>query len=72
MPDTQPQTSSQEARVAVTLQLDPEVYQFFLEKAQKANTGIESYLASTLSIVLGCKAFNKMSVCSPQAAKEGC
>jgi hypothetical protein len=67
MSDAQPQTNPQ---IAVTLQLDRGVYEFFLEKAQKADTGIETYLASTLSIVLGCKAFNKMSVCSPQPTEE--
>jgi hypothetical protein len=46
------------------------VYAFFLEKAQKADVGIEKYLASTLSIVLGCRAFNSMSVCSPQPLEE--
>ncbi|MEI7612669.1 MAG: hypothetical protein WCK63_07150 [Betaproteobacteria bacterium] len=70
MSDAQPQTHPQAPQVAVTLQLDREVYEFFLEKAQKADVGIESYLASTLSIVLGCKAFNKMSVCSPQPMEE--
>ncbi len=70
MSDAHPQTTPQGPPVAVTLQLDPGVYEFFLEKARKADTGIEAYLASTLSIVLGCKAFNTMSVCSPPPSEK--
>ena len=64
MPDTEHDT------VAVTLQLDPAVYEFFAKKARKAGVGLETYLNSTLSIVLGCKAFDKMSVCSPHEGKK--
>lgn len=70
MPDTQHHLVSSDEQIEVTLKLDPEVYQFFHEKARKAEVGIEAYLASTLSIVLGCKAFNKMSACSPQTIAE--
>jgi hypothetical protein len=70
MSETQSLKTPQNETVAVTLQLEPGVYEFFLEKAQKADVGIEPYLASTLSIVLGCKAFNKMSVCSPQPVED--
>ena len=66
MSDSLPQTSAADAQISVTLKLDPHVHDFFLEKARKAGVGIESYLASTLSIVLGCSAFNKRSVCSPK------
>ena len=67
MPDTEHDT------VAVTLRLEPEVYEFFSRKARKAGVGLETYLNSTLAIVLGCKAFEKMSVCSPQKGKsESC
>lgn len=52
-------------QVAVTLKLDPQVYDFFLEKAGKAGLDVESYLSKTLSIVLGCRAFNAkgLAVC---------
>jgi len=56
-----------QAQVPVTLMLDAKVYEFFLQKAQKAGVEIESYLRSTLSIVLGCKAFNNTYACSPQS-----
>jgi hypothetical protein len=72
MPDTQRQDDSRDEQIAVTLKLDPKVYEFFMQKAQAAGVGIESYLCSTLSIVLGCRAFSKMSVCSPQFPGEGC
>ena len=68
MPDTEHDT------IAVTLQMDPEVFEVFSKKARKAGVGLETYLNSTLSIVLGCKAFDKMSVCSPHEGhrKEKC
>lgn len=63
MPDTEHDT------IAVTLKLEPEVYEFFSKKARKAGVGLESYLNSTLSIVLGCKAFDSKSVCSPDKVR---
>ena len=66
MPDTEHDT------VAVTLRLEPEVYEFFSRKARKAGVGLETYLNSTLAIVLGCKAFEKMPVCSPQKNNKAC
>lgn len=60
---------STEKSVAVTLQLDADVYQSFLSKAEKAGVDLESYLSRTLSIVLGCRVFNETIVCSPQIAK---
>ena len=66
MPDTEHDT------IPVTLRLDPEVYEFFSKKARKAGVGLETYLNSTLSIVLGCKAFEKMPVCSPQKNSKTC
>lgn len=69
MPDTEHDT------ISVTLKLEPEVYEFFARKARKAGVGTESYLSSTLSIVLGCKAFDAVSPCAPtkppQRAKGG-
>ncbi len=59
-------------RRPVTLDLEPEVYEFFHRKAQAAGMSLESYLCSTLSIVLGCKAFSKMSPCPPDAEKTSC
>ena len=70
MSDTPLQTTAAEEQVSVTLKLDPHVYEFFLGKARKAEVGIETYLASTLSIVLGCGAFNKMSACSPKPLEK--
>lgn len=52
-------------QIAVTLRLDPEVYQSFLQKAAKAGIEIEPYLSSTLSVVLGCRMFNETPTCSP-------
>lgn len=60
MPDTEHDT------VAVTLQLPPELYEAFAKKARKAGVGLETYLNSTLALVLGCKAFDKQPVCSSQ------
>ena len=56
-----------EEPVKVTLTLEPAVFRFFKEKAEKSGVDVDAYLSSTLSIVLGCKAFNKISACSPQA-----
>lgn len=55
-----------DGQVAVTLKLEPQVYDFFLQKAGKSGLEIETYLNKTLSIVLGCRAFNAkgFSVCS--------
>ena len=64
MPDTEHDT------VAVTLRLQPEVYEFFSKKARKAGVGLESYLNSTLAIVLGCKAFEDMPVYSPSKSSS--
>jgi hypothetical protein len=72
MSDTPLQSPAADEQVSVMLKLDPHVYEFFLEKARKADVGIENYLASTLSIVLGCGAFNKMSVCSPKPLEKAC
>jgi len=72
MSDTQLQNVTQSGQVAVTLKLDAKVYEFFLHKAQKAGVEIEPYLCSTLSIVLGCRAFNQKNVCSPQAPGATC
>lgn len=55
MPDTEHDT------IAVTLKLEPEVHEFFSKKARKAGVGLETYLSSTLAVVLGCKAFDQMS-----------
>jgi hypothetical protein len=68
MPDTQSPTEPHDEPVSVTLQLDPKVHEFFLRKAQKAGVGIESFLSSTLAIVLGCRAFDENNACSPQPA----
>jgi hypothetical protein len=70
MSDTPFQSPAAGEQVSVMLKLDPHVYEFFSEKARKAEVGIETYLASTLSIVLGCGAFNKMSVCSPKPLEK--
>ncbi len=56
MPDTEHDTMS------VTLKLEPAVHEFFSKKARKAGVGLETYLNNTLSLVLGCKAFDAMSV----------
>ena len=72
MLDNQRPDEIRDEPIAVTLKLDPKVYEFFKQKAQTAGVGIETYLGSTLSIVLGCRAFSKMSVCSPQFPGEGC
>lgn len=68
MPDTEHDT------IPVTLQLEPEVHEFFAKKARKAGVSLETYLSKTLAIVLGCKAFEKMPVCSsqPKSSKESC
>lgn len=66
MPDNQLQTDTPDGQVAVTLQLDAKVYQAFQQKAEKAGLGIEQFLSSTLSIVLGCRVFNETHSCSPQ------
>ncbi|WP_319243921.1 hypothetical protein [uncultured Propionivibrio sp.] len=55
MPDTEHDT------IDVTLKLDPQVHEFFSKKARKAGVGLETYLSSTLSLVLGCKAFEQMT-----------
>lgn len=65
MPDTEHDT------ISVTLKLEPEVYGFFAKKARKAGVGIESYLNSTLSLVLGCKAFDAVSPCAPTKPPHG-
>lgn len=62
---TQIQNDSPNETVAVTLTLDAKVYEFFRQKAQTAGVEIEPYLSSTLSIVLGCKAFANTYACSP-------
>jgi hypothetical protein len=64
---TQVQNDSSNETVAVTLALDAKVYEFFRQKAQTAGVEIEPYLCSTLSIVLGCKAFANTYACSPQS-----
>lgn len=66
MSTTSQASDSPDTTVAVTLHLDARVYESFLQKAKKAGVGIESYLGSTLSIVLGCRVFNETLVCSPQ------
>lgn len=66
MSDAQLQNDNHDDKVSVMLKLDANVYEFFLQKAQKAGVEIEPYLSSTLSIVLGCKVFNNSSTCSPQ------
>lgn len=73
MSTTSQASASPDETVAVTLHLEPRVYQSFLQKAQKAGVGIESYLGSTLAIVLGCRVFNETLACSPQitGAKDG-
>jgi len=66
MPDAQAQNDIQDEQVAVTLMLDAQVYQFFLQKANRAGSEIEPYLSKTLGIVLGCRVFNETHACSPQ------
>ena len=68
----QEQNDNQNEAVSVTLALDKNVYEFFSQKAQKAGIEIEPYLSSTLSIVLGCKAFNATYACSPQSFVASC
>ena len=72
MPDTQQSTNTTDEQIPVLIRLDPKIHDFFLQKAQKAGVGIETYLCSTLTIVLGCRAFNALSVCSPQITEEAC
>lgn len=55
-----------QAEVEILLKLDAAVYENFRQKALRAGVGIESYLCRTLSIVLGCRAFNETLACSPQ------
>jgi hypothetical protein len=52
-------------QVSLTLQIDADVYAAFLRKAQQADMDIESFLSSTLTIVLGCRVFNEKYSCSP-------
>ena len=68
MSETEQPAASQDDTVKVTLQLDPKIYQAFLQKAEKAGVGIEPFLSSTLSIVLGCRVFNETHACSPRIA----
>lgn len=68
MPAPRPQKEPQNEHVNVTLSLDAQVYQTFLQKAEKAGIEIEPFLSSTLSIVLGCRVFNETSACTPQVA----
>ena len=63
MDEKKPHDNANET-VAVTLQLEPKVYDFFNQKAQTAGVDVETYLCQTLSIVLGCRAFSTISVCS--------
>lgn len=69
MPDAQSQNATRSEQVAVTLQLDAQVYQFFLQKARRAGIEIEPYLSSTLSVVLGCRVFNETNACSSQISR---
>ena len=46
MPDTEHDT------IAVTLQLPAETYEFLAKEARQAGVGLETYLNSTLSVVL--------------------
>lgn len=55
----------QQEEVSVTLKIDPKVYEAFQRKAQQANMDVESFLSSTLTIVLGCRVFNEKYSCSP-------
>ena len=66
MPDSQVRIETTDEAVAVTLKLDAQVYRFFLDKATRAGMAIEPYLGSTLSIVLGCRAFSEKKVGAPQ------
>jgi len=66
MPDSQTPIETPDDTVAVTLKLDAQVYRFFLDKANRAGMAIEPYLGSTLSIVLGCRAFSEKTVGAPQ------
>lgn len=52
-------------QVALTLQIDANVYEAFLRKAKQADMDIETFLSSTLTIVLGCRVFNEKYACSP-------
>lgn len=66
MTDAQTPNDTRNEPVAITLQLDAQVYQFFLQKANRAGIEIEPYLSSTLSVVLGCRVFNETNACSSQ------
>lgn len=52
-------------QVSLTLQIDTDVYEAFLRKAKQAEMDIETFLSSTLAIVLGCRVFNEKYACSP-------
>lgn len=58
-------------QVALTLQIDANVYEAFLRKAKQANMDIETFLSSTLTIVLGCRVFNEKYSCSPALFAKG-
>lgn len=51
-------------KVAVTLLLDADVHEAFRQKALKSGNELETFLSSTLSIVLGCRIFNESFTCS--------
>lgn len=53
-------------QVDIVLKLDKAMVENFQRKAQRAGVPIEIYLSRTLSIVLGCRAFNETLACSPQ------
>lgn len=73
MPMTNKNVENQDAAepVAVTLRIEPGVYQAFLGKAQQAGTDVEAFLAHTLTVVLGCRAFDSIApACAPKPFKQ--
>ncbi len=55
--------------VSVTLELDVEIYDFFSKKAKKLGYEVEPYIAQTLGIVTGCRAFSESDLCSPKTVE---
>jgi hypothetical protein len=63
----QPQNDAPDEFVPVLLKLDPKVHEAFLRKAQKAEVELEEFLGKTLTVVLGCRMFDKTYENSTQA-----
>lgn len=70
MADAAPANDTAPGKVALTLELDANVYEAFLRKAKQAEMEIEPFLSNTLTIVLGCRVFNEHYACSP-AVQDG-